>query len=82
MNYEVGDKVRIRNDLKVGEMYGPLVFGKIMHRFSGEEVTIDEVFANGIYYLKEDMLDYYSLLYQGVRCMWTDEMIEGKAEVE
>ena len=66
MKYKVGDKVRIRSDLKVGERYGDFDFNKNMEQFKGKLVTIciDKIF----YGIKEDD-GYFS---------WSDEMIECK----
>jgi hypothetical protein len=62
MKYKVGDKVRVRKDLKVGERYG-VYFNEDMAKFIGEEVTIDHAGPIG-YRIKEE------------RWNWTDEMFE------
>ena len=43
MKYKVGDKVRIRSDLKVGERYGDEFFTKNMGKFKGKVVTIIDI---------------------------------------
>lgn len=60
MKYKVGDKVRVRKDLKCGEWYtnkskswGALVT-KGMSRFIGKEVTIVAISPYGAYRIKED----------------------------
>ena len=69
MKYKVGDKVRIRSDLKVGERYGDFDFSKDMKEFLGKQVTIEESFENfNSYDIKEDDYGF----------CWTDEMIECK----
>jgi hypothetical protein len=60
MKYKVGDKVRVRKDIKCGEWYtnkskscGALIT-KEMSRFIGNEVTIAAISPYGGYYIKED----------------------------
>lgn len=36
MKYKVGDKVRIRKDLKVGNIYGGCLFASLMQNVAGE----------------------------------------------
>ena len=64
MKYKVGDKVRVRKDLKVGGSYG-VYFNDDMAKFIGEEVTIDYVGPIS-YRIKEDTFNW----------SWTDEMFE------
>lgn len=66
MKYNVGDKVKIKEDLSVGKDYNNFYFTKDMREFLGKEVTIACV-SYSDYYIKED---------SGEFC-WTDEMIEG-----
>ena len=62
MKYKVGQKVRVRNDLEVGKIYGTY-FNEDMAKLIGKEVTISNV--DGCYYnIKEDGWN------------WTDEMFE------
>ena len=70
MKYKVGDKVRIRSDLKAGKRYGDDNFTKNMEQFKGKLVTIMDVVCayEPSYNIKED----------GMRYFWTDEMIECK----
>ena len=65
MKYRVGDKVRIRKDLKSGSEYGDRYVTTFMGDFSNKVVTIK--------YVGED---YYEVE-EGDYCEWTDEMIEG-----
>lgn len=67
MKYKVGDKVRIRRDLEVGEIYGDSDFIETMEQFKGEVVTIIDVNETS-YNIKEDNIVFF----------WTDEMIECK----
>lgn len=50
----VGDKVRVRKDLKVNEMYGEDSFVDGMMPFLGKVVTISYVVAEGMYEIEEE----------------------------
>lgn len=65
MKYKVGDKVRVRKDLVVGEQYGGETVADDMVDMRGMVVTIEEVDGSG-YGIKEGLDDYN----------WTDEMFE------
>lgn len=70
MKYKVGDKVKVRSDLKRYEIYGGYTLIKSMEKFVGKTVTISHV---GIHSYKiEESEDAY----------WTDKMFEGLAEDE
>lgn len=62
MKYKVGDKVKVRSDLRVGKSYGD-AFVYDMSKFRGKIVTIESVWKQG-YRIEEDA--YW----------WTDEMLE------
>ena len=47
MKYKVGDKVRVRKDLKVSKEYDGMIFNDVMSQHCGETVTINEVFSRG-----------------------------------
>ena len=65
MKYKVGDKVRVRNDLVNGKLYGTQSF--YMDDWEGEIVTISKInFHNNCYTIEEDKERWY----------WTDEMFE------
>lgn len=68
MKYKVGDKVRVRSDLKVGKGYGAHTFAYDMFKFEGKIVTIESVWEQG-YRIEEDT--YW----------WTDEMLEPVEEM-
>lgn len=63
MKYKVGDKVRVRKDLKVSKEYDGMIFNDVMSQHCGETVTINEVFSRG----------YYRIVEYG--CCWTDGML-------
>ena len=71
MKYKVGDRVRVREDLKVGCYYGDESFRPDMKKYLGKTVTISRVSSReGSYWLKED---------DGNWC-WTDKMFEAKCK--
>lgn len=47
MKYKVGDKVKVRSDLKVGKDYGEHDFVHDMFKFVGKIVTIESVWKQG-----------------------------------
>lgn len=65
MKYNVGDKVRIREDLVMGGNYGDSIAVDDMIDMGGSVVTIERV-GNLGYYIEEDPDGY----------CWTDEMFE------
>ena len=71
MKYKVGDKVRIRRDLKTLEVYGDQLFVEQMEKYKGMSATISEVFSD-TYYIKED---------KGENWRWTEEMFEADEEL-
>lgn len=68
MKYKVGDKVKVRSDLRVGKSYGEHAFVHDMFKFRGKIVTIESVWKQG-YRIEEDT--YW----------WTDEMLEPVEEM-
>ena len=67
MKFKVGDRVRIRKDLKSGRDWGLLCCNYEMEVLAGKEATIIEVFlCYGCYKLDIDNGDWY----------WNDEMLE------
>lgn len=65
MKFKVGDKVRVREDLKVDKRYGSEFFVDGMERYRGKAVEIGGTLNIG-YYLKEDDENW----------AFTDEMLE------
>ena len=62
--YKVGDKARVRIDLKVDTFYGSDSFVSGMKPWLGKTLTISTIVSEGHYFVKED--GHY----------WTDEMFE------
>lgn len=69
MKYKVGDKVKVRSDLKAYEIYGSNMLTKSMEKFAGKTVTISGVGITS--YAIEEMEVAY----------WTDEMFESVEEM-
>ncbi len=67
MKYKIGDKVRVKEDLKVGTVYGDYYFNKEMAKLKGKVVEINDLGCNS-YSIKEG------------RYSWTEEMFSGLAE--
>lgn len=66
--FKVGDKVRVRKDLKVGEVYGVMYFTANMSDARGTVLTIKSI-------------EHYSYgVEEAYPSYWTDEMFEGLAE--
>lgn len=69
MKYKVGDKVKVRSDLKAYEIYGSNMLTKSMEKFAGKTVTISGVGITS-YEIEEMKVAY-----------WTDEMLEPVEEL-
>lgn len=69
MKYKVGDKVKVRSDLKAYEIYGSNMLTKSMEKFAGKTVTISGVGITS-----------YAIEGMGV-AYWTDEMLEPVEEM-
>lgn len=68
IKYKVGDKVRVRSDLKFGERYNGYPINEYMSRCIGKEVTISGSYA-GKYTVLESKYGYF-----------VEEMFEGKVD--
>lgn len=44
MRYEVGDKVRVRNDLVIGKDDGDFIFNSEMEKYKGKILTISKYY--------------------------------------
>ena len=71
MNFKVGDKVRIKNDLIVGEYYGGIYFAPKMEKYKGQIGIIKSV---------NKQIEYYKILINNntdsLKWNWSDEMLE------
>ena len=69
MLYDIGDRVRVKNDLQVGQRYKPMPFLEKMKQFRGQTVTIadKDILANA-YLIEED----------GQSSFWTDDMFNSE----
>lgn len=68
MKYKVGDKVKVREDLKPNEYYDGIRFDGNMQKMKGKTVTIEKVFSDKSYWIEE------------CGFLWTDEMLEDVEE--
>ena len=70
--FKTGDKIKIRNDLTIGQKYGGTIFQKEMEKYKGKTHTIYEASVNsGLFTIKEA---FYPTT--NIRRIWTDEMFE------
>lgn len=71
MKYEVGDKVRVREDLEVGKKFNDCTFIKDMEEYKGKIATITYCYDDDSYDIDLDDGEWY----------WTDEMLEDVDDV-
>ena len=69
--FKIGDKVRVKKDLKAGEDYGSNHFVKGMERYRGVETTITFI----------DKFGEYRLAVSDDGFCWTNEMLEEVKEM-
>ena len=72
--FKIGDKVRLRNNLEVGEDYGEITFLRDMKDLQGKELTIDRISQQGNYILKEGRFYYSEEMLEKVTD--TDDLLE------
>lgn len=70
MKYKVGDKVRVRRDLIINNIYGNYFITTDMKPYVGKTMTISHV-GNHAYHFKEDKYNW----------CWTDEMLEDVEDI-
>lgn len=76
MKYKVGDKVKVRSDLKCEEYYGGVPFTSEMNRFKGMEFTIARV-NNGRYYeVLETLYNFTNEMLEPVEEMSAEELVK------
>lgn len=81
MKYKVGDKVRVREDLKCGEYYGGVPFTSEMNKFKGMEFTIARVNNGGYYEVLETPYNFTDEMLEPVEEMSAEEAIRIQAEM-
>ena len=72
--FKIGDKVRLRDNLEVGEDYGGITFLRDMKDLQGKELTIDRISQQGNYILKEGRFYYSEEMLEKVND--TDDLLE------
>lgn len=75
MKYKVGDKVKVRSDLKCEEYYGGVPFTSEMNRFKGMEFTITRVNNGGYYETLETLYNFTDEMLEPVEEMSAEEAI-------
>lgn len=81
MKYKVGDKVKVRSDLKCEEYYGGVPFTSEMNRFKGMEFTIARVNNGGYYKVLETPYSFANEMLEPVEEMSAEEAIKIQAEM-
>lgn len=81
MKYKVGDKVKVRSDLKCEEYYGGVPFTSEMNRFKGMEFTIARVNNGGYYEVLETLYNFTNEMLEPVEEMSAEEAIRIQAEM-
>ena len=81
MQYKVGDKVKVRSDLKCEEYYDGVPFISEMNRFKGMEFTIARVNYSGYYEVLETPYNFTDEMLEPVEGMSAEEAIRTFGEV-
>lgn len=76
MKYKVGDKVKVRSDLKCEEYYGGITFNFEMNKFKGIEITIARVNYGGYYEVLETPYNFTDEMLEPVEEMSAEEAIK------
>ena len=76
MKYKVGDKVKVRSDLKCEEYYGGITFNFEMNKFKGMEITIARVNYGGYYEVLETPYNFTDEMLESVEEMSAEEAIK------
>lgn len=75
MKYKVGDKVKVKSDLKCEEYYGGITFNFEMNKFKGMEITIARVNYGGYYEVLETPYNFTDEMLEPVEEMSAEEAI-------
>lgn len=81
MKYKVGDKVKVKSDLKCEEYYGGITFNFEMNKFKGMEITIARVNYGGYYEVLETPYNFTDEMLEPVEEMSAEEAIRIQAEM-
>lgn len=81
MKYKVGDKVKVRSDLKCEEYYGGITFNFEMNKFKGMEITIERVNYGGYYEVLETPYNFTDEMLESIEEMSAEEAIKIQAEM-
>ena len=74
--FKIGDKVRLRDDLKVGEKYGEVSFSSSMNKLKGKELTIEGMSLKGNYEIEESYFFLSDEMLEKVNDVNTDNLLE------
>ena len=80
MKYKVGDKVKVRSDLKCEEYYGGITFNFEMNKFKGMEITIARVNYGGYYEVLETPYNFTDEMLEPVEGMSAEEVLKTYTE--
>lgn len=80
MKYKVGDKVKVRSDLKCEEYYDGVPFTSGMNRFKGMEFTIARVNYGGYYEVLETPYNFTDEMLESVEEMSAEEALKTYTE--
>ena len=81
MKYKVGDKVKVRSDLKCEEYYGGITFNFEMNKFKGMEITIARVNYGGYYEVLETPYNFTDEMLEPVEEMSAEEAISLQSKI-
>ena len=81
MKYKVGDKVKVRSDLKCEEYYDGVPFTSEMNRFKGMEITIARVNYGGYYEVLETPYNFTDEMLEPVEEMSAEEAISLQSKI-
>ena len=80
MKYKVGDKVKVRSDLKCEEYYGGVPFTSEMNGFKGMKITITRVNYGGYYEVLETPYNFTDEMLEPVEEMSAEEALKTYTE--
>lgn len=81
MKYKVGDKVKVRSDLKCKNYYDGVPFTYEMNRFKGTEFTIARVNYSGYYEVLETPYNFTDEMLEPVEEMSAEEAISLQSKI-